>query len=402
MFPIADEQGRVIGFSARCLEQDPKAAKYVNSPETPLFRKSRVLYALDKARRPIVESREAILCEGQIDVIRCHQAGFRTAVAAQGTAFTEEHVRILKRYADSVCVVFDADRAGQDAAMRGATVFMDAGLAVRIATLPPREDPDSFIRKQGAEGFRALLDQAVSAVAFQIGVLSARENVRTEVGLMRVARPVLDMITHCPHAVQRAKLVQEAAERLGLPAGALQEDLRRLLRPSRAGGRAQEEPPAAPAHPAEEVSLCEHLVHGGDTPALAELVRKYLPLEVISDPVCRVLADACLRAAEAGQELQEALSGEEDPSGEIQRLGAQVQLAPAKITGREYSREDAVKDLILFLWRRRFEKERAELARQAEAGGDRRIEARRRQITSHLHHLRRWADGAPIIEVESA
>ncbi|HEY8240720.1 MAG TPA: DNA primase, partial [Kiritimatiellia bacterium] len=109
MVPIRDDQGRVIAFSGRIMEADAKAAKYVNSPETPLFRKGRVLYALDKAKRPILESRTAILCEGQIDVIRCHAGGITTAVAAQGTALTEDHARLLKRYADAVVLVMDAD-----------------------------------------------------------------------------------------------------------------------------------------------------------------------------------------------------------------------------------------------------------------------------------------------------
>ena len=108
MFSIRDELGRVIAFSGRIMEKDVKVAKYVNSPETPLFRKGRVLYALDRARRNIMDARTAILCEGQIDVIRCHMAGFTTAVASQGTALTEDHARLLKRYADSVVVVLDA------------------------------------------------------------------------------------------------------------------------------------------------------------------------------------------------------------------------------------------------------------------------------------------------------
>jgi len=100
MFPIRDEQGRVIGFSGRVLRAEDHPAKYVNSPETPLFHKSRVLYAIDQARHAIIDARQAILCEGQIDTLRCHLAGLTNVVAAQGTAVTEEHARILKRYAD--------------------------------------------------------------------------------------------------------------------------------------------------------------------------------------------------------------------------------------------------------------------------------------------------------------
>ena len=406
MFPIFDEQTRVIGFSGRTLEEDAKTAKYVNSPETPLFKKSRVLYALDKARRPIVDAREAIICEGQIDVIRCHQAGFSTAVAAQGTAFTEEHVRIVRRYADSVCLVFDGDKAGQDAAMRAAIPFLDAGLAVRAVALPAGEDPDSFIRKKGPEAFGQLLEKGESAVAFQIRVLASRENAKTEVGIMRIARAVLQTIVHSPNAVQRAALVQEAAQRLNLPASALQDDLRHRMRQSQAGGgeesRSMEHatgPRPAQAHPPEETMLCEHMAHVIDHPEIGDCVRTYLPLPLISDPVCRSIVAACLASAETGRNLQDVLRDDEAATDELHRLAAEIQDAPLKVPGQEFSRLDAVRDLVLRLWRRKFETERAELSAQG-AGVDRKAQERRQQLTSHLHHLKRWEDGEGILLME--
>jgi DNA primase len=170
MFPILDSQGRVIGFSGRILVKDDKSPKYVNSPETDVFHKGRVLYGMDKARRHIVNApnREAVICEGQIDVVRCHQAGIETAVAAQGTAFTEEHVRALKNYADSVVLAFDSDSAGKAASVKAAVVFMDAGIVVRVAELPDGEDPDSFVKANGGKAFRDLLEGAQSAVAFRL------------------------------------------------------------------------------------------------------------------------------------------------------------------------------------------------------------------------------------------
>ena len=114
MFTIRDELGRAVGFSGRVLKVDDKAGgKYVNTPETPVFRKSRILFGLDKAKREILDARRALLVEGQIDCIRCHLGGFKNAVASQGTAFTGEHATLLKRYADHVVVVLDADAAGQ-------------------------------------------------------------------------------------------------------------------------------------------------------------------------------------------------------------------------------------------------------------------------------------------------
>ena len=402
MFPIHDEQGRVIGFSGRALEEDAKTAKYVNSPETPLFKKSRVLYALDKARRQIAETREALVCEGQIDVIRCHQAGFTTAVAAQGTAFTEEHIRILRRYADGVCLMFDSDRAGQDAAVRAAALFMDAGLAVRAATLPPGDDPDSFIRKRGADAFRQILDGATSAVRFQIDVLAAREDLRSEVGVMRAARAVLATIAHSPNAVQRAKLVQQAAERLNLPPSALTDDLRHLLRQQqRPAADAESAAPAPPApRPIEEVALCEHLAQVIDHPSVAALVRKYLPLDMISDPICRVVAEAALQCDATGRDLHNVLRDRDDPGGEAQRFAAALMAAPSRVKGTDVAPDDAVKDLVLGLWSRKLTKERSDIERQAMSAADEGALRRGKEITTLLRHLKRWDDGAAVIEME--
>jgi DNA primase len=154
MFPIHDEQSRVIGFSGRVLEADVKGAKYVNSPETPLFHKSKVIYGLDKARRPIIAAESALICEGQLDTIACHMAGIENVVAPQGTALTAEHARVLKRYANEVILCFDSDTAGQAAAVRSLDGLLESELAIRVMTVPAPHDPDSFIREQGAEAFR--------------------------------------------------------------------------------------------------------------------------------------------------------------------------------------------------------------------------------------------------------
>lgn len=405
MFPIRDEQKRVIGFSGRALEADAKAAKYVNSPETPVFRKSRVLYALDVARRPIVERREALICEGQIDVIRCHQAGFDYATAAQGTAFTDDQVRILRRYADSVVLVFDPDTAGQDAAIRTAVSFIDAGLAVRSAALPPGEDPDSFIRKEGAEAFGALLTGAASAVGFQVGVLSAREDVRTEVGAMRVAQAVMDTIRHSPHAVQRARMVEEAAGLLGLPVAAMQDDLRRLERTlarRTAGPAVAADERADGGDPPEEVALCEHLTRAAGCPGVIPLVTDYLQPAMLTGTRTRPLFEAALEAAVKDRDLQDVLRERDDPGGELQSFAAEIQMTPDKLSRGEVPREQAVRDIILRLWQRRLARERRRLEQELDRhGADAEPALRRRsaEIRNDANALKQWDTGAPVIEL---
>ena len=398
MFPIFDEQARVIAFSGRLLEANPQAAKYVNSPETPLFKKSRVLYALDKARRTIVDQREALLCEGQIDVIRCHQAGLTNAVAAQGTAFTESHVQVLRRYADSVSLAFDTDKAGQDAAVKTATLFIEAGIAVRLVRLPEGEDPDSFIRTKGADAFQSLMKNAVSAVEFQVAVLASRSDTRTEIGTVRAAKAVLETIRHSPNAVQRAKMIQEAATRLAVPARALQDDLRALLN-TRSRRRAPEsagEATNAPAsYPPEELQLCEHLYHAVDAPEIVGLVENYLPLRMLSSALCRRFVETALRSTHEGRPLQEAMQEAGDPTDGFQRFRAAIEFAPSKIRDDDSSHAEAVQDLILFLWRRELQQRRDALDAAGKSGT---TSAGRTQLTQDLKVLRGWDEGSLVIE----
>ena len=413
MFPIFDGQGRVVGFSGRVLKAEAKEAKYVNSPETPIFQKGRILYAVDKARAHIVKSREALVCEGQIDVIRCHQAGFKTAVASQGTAFTDDHVAMIKRFADSVVIVFDPDKAGQQASVKTARLFLAAGLAVRIGVLPAGEDPDSFIRQHDAKGFQKILDEAQSAVRFQIEVLSHREDMQSEAGTLRITREVLTTIQQTQHAVLQARLREEAAHGLGVPQAALEEDYRRLPAPresrqqqrAAAPQRQQVQPsgslstgrrPASSSRGStqmqEERLLCEHLVHVADFPVMAELVDKYLPMEMLQDEMCRATAQACIQAWRDGVLVEEIAADADAATPGIAALLADLQKAPPKVGGREFHREDAVREFILALWRRRFLVERQGL-------GEGRAE-RRVQLTYDLKSLRNWSEGHAIIEIE--
>jgi len=252
MFTIRDRAGRPVAFSGRILTNDKKVAKYVNSPETLIFKKSNILFALDQAAGNIVKApnREAIVCEGQIDVIRCHASGFTTAVASQGTAFTQEHVQILKKCADSVTLVFDADGAGQKAAIRTGGEFLAAEVPVRVATLPEGEDPDSLLRDQGPEAFQACLDKAESIIHFQIRTMRAKEERPDSIdAVSRVSKAALETLAQCPSAIMRASLVAEAAEMLKVPVAALEEDLAKV---KAGGGRTRQSaslPSAAPSMP---------------------------------------------------------------------------------------------------------------------------------------------------------
>jgi DNA primase len=359
MFTIRDELGRAVGFSGRILKADDKAGgKYVNTPETPVFRKSRILFGLDKAKREILDQRKVLLVEGQIDCIRCHLAGFRHTVASQGTAFTEEHARLIKRYADHAVIVLDADAAGRKAALRGAELLLAEGLAVSLAALPPGEDPDSLILKGGAEALAAVLNEAKTPMGFLLAMLRAGEDLRTQEGLLRATRAVLELAAHAQGSVQAEQMLREAAAGLNVGADALQRDLRRVLRqkyraapPADAGAPVALDKPAA--RPVDEVELAMLLGAGGD-PELAGLVRRWLPYGLITDPDCRAVIHAL---AEEEQDLMAALDDERES---CKAFAAQIVNAPQKVVGseQELGATKAAQDFIMSIWRRHLDQRR--------------------------------------------
>lgn len=158
MFPISSDYGDVIAFSGRTLGDDP--AKYVNSPETPIFTKGRVLFGLDKSKRAIIDANEAVVCEGQLDLIAAFEAGVQNVTAPQGTAFTPDQARMLKRLAESVVLCFDSDDAGRKAVERSLPALLSCGVNVRVARVPAGEDPDSLVRNKGAEALRDVIAKA--------------------------------------------------------------------------------------------------------------------------------------------------------------------------------------------------------------------------------------------------
>lgn len=227
MFPICDEQGRVIGFSGRVLSGDEKTAKYVNSPETLLFHKSKIFFGLDKSKRPILDAGYAIICEGQIDMIQCFMAGVKNIVAPQGTAFTSDHARILKRYVNDIVLCFDSDNAGQNAAVRALDHLLAAELAIRVAVVPSPHDPDSFIRENGAEAYRQLIERAPSFFDFYLERLCKLNDVTTDQGQLAVLRAMAEAVQKANNAVTTDKYAQKTAFRLGVSVDSVRKEFAR-------------------------------------------------------------------------------------------------------------------------------------------------------------------------------
>lgn len=218
MFPICDDQGRVIGFSGRVLPGSNDERKYVNSPETPLFIKSRVMFGLDKSKRAILEKQFAVVCEGQLDLISCFMAGVQNIVAPQGTAFTSDHARIIKRYANEVVLCFDSDEAGQKAAVRVLDDLLGCGLAIRVVTIPAPHDPDTFIKNFGAAAFEDLLNKAEGFFDYYLNRLCKLNDIRTDKGQQTVIAGMAKAVQKTGDPALLDRYAQKTAARLGISA----------------------------------------------------------------------------------------------------------------------------------------------------------------------------------------
>ncbi|MEM7148087.1 MAG: DNA primase [Verrucomicrobiota bacterium] len=187
MFPVANEYGDTIAFSGRLLDPEARAAKYINSPESLIFTKGKTFYGLNKTKRDILRERSVIVCEGQVDLIACHAHGISNVVAPLGTAFTPQHAALLKRHDAEPILCFDSDQAGYKAAGRTFAELAKAGLIARVIDMPEGEDPDSLIKKNGADAFKALLDNARDFFDYQIHHESKNADMTSPTERLRVA-----------------------------------------------------------------------------------------------------------------------------------------------------------------------------------------------------------------------
>ena len=244
MIPIRDHQGRVVAFTARQTELTPeddpaREAKYVNSPETPIFSKGHLLFNLDRARTQVAEERPFVMVEGQLDALRCWSVGLKTAIAPQGTAITDAQLALLRRYHSQVECFFDSDSAGQKAALRFLPLALKAGLEIRFLTLAGSEklDPDLLFLERGRAGYDAVRSQAQSAMAFACTALLPNAREASAERKSRAAEALFEIVAATESEVARSEFLHEAGQLLALPASALVQDFERFRR---RGGRAAE------------------------------------------------------------------------------------------------------------------------------------------------------------------
>ena len=229
MFPIADIQGRTIGFGARALGgEEPK---YLNTQETPLFRKGHVLYGYSRARQAIRQTGKVLLLEGYMDVIGLHQSGILNAVATLGTALTPEQAGLLRRVAEEVILVYDGDAAGRQAAQRSIEVLRALQVPVKVAQMPQGSDPDEWVREQGAEAFRAnILERAMGALQFELLMLTHKHPDHMSSGRVEYLREALQSVANEESSIEREATIEWLGKTYNISLSALREDLQTQLR----------------------------------------------------------------------------------------------------------------------------------------------------------------------------
>lgn len=426
MFAIRDKQGRVVGYSGRQLVASKNSGKYVNSPETPVFSKKRILYGFDKAMRAIAQDRKAhevIVCEGQIDCIRLQTRGFPNAVAGQGTAFTEDHVAMLRKVADLVTLVYDDDAAGHAATIKSARLCLAAELPVRVVSLPGGDDPDSFLRAHPAEDFRRLLETAESIMSFQVRAERAKERDPGSVdAVARITREVLTTIAACPSAVLKAAMTGEAAKLLGLPTAALAEELGKVKasepkRPPRPAPPEAAEPddadelpedvdsdanaaPSAPSAaalsgedagqalppPPEERALCAFLLANEYEKPLDGALGEFLPASVFTHAFTARFVETWRQECAKGEDLFAAFA-DGLPPRERAWFDA-ILLDAGKSQASALAATDILQEFVRTLWAEALRRRRGALP----AVGDAAVEAERLRLSMDVKRLAtvRW------------
>ena len=326
MFPICNEQGRVIAFTGRTLATDEKSGpKYLNSPETPIYFKGRVLFNLHKAKEAVRRLGYAILVEGNVDSITVFEAGFKNVIATSGTAFTEAQVRLLGRFTKQVVVNFDPDTAGANATEKSLAMLVEEGFAIKVLTLQAGFDPDLFIRRKGVAAYREALIQAPDYFPYLISRTSSMFPVKTPEGKANAVNYLLPHIKRVPQAIVRDELANNVAQRLGIDSAILRQQLRHAATNRSVEFKAPAQPQVSEAEKilirllapgagelddlraaARNVLLGEGLIQGLPTESLLESLLSPMKCSVASESDQRLLASVLLHESdELTQELIE-------------------------------------------------------------------------------------------------
>ncbi|MCB0724126.1 MAG: DNA primase [Ignavibacteriae bacterium] len=233
IFPVFNESGKVVAFGGRILYEDEKGAKYINSPESKIYNKSKILYGLNFAKESIRTLDYILLVEGYMDVISLYQAGVHNVVASSGTSLTEDQARLISRYTKNVVLLFDSDFAGVKAARRGIEILLEAGLDLNIVSLPEGEDPDSIVNKEGKDGFLKHLNKKKSVLRFVGDIYEKEDKLSTPEEKTVFVKEMIAYISKMPDSIKRAFYVKEIASAYNLYESDLRAELEKAVKDTR-------------------------------------------------------------------------------------------------------------------------------------------------------------------------
>ena len=354
MFPIHNLSGKVIGFGGRILLKNVKAPKYLNSPETDIYNKSKVLYGTFFAKKGIRREDECILVEGYTDVLSLHQAGIDNVVASSGTSLTVQQIQLVKRYTDNIKMLYDGDIAGIKAALRGMNLVLEQGLNVRIVALPEGEDPDSYLQKVGIDAFKQYIDQqAKDFIMFQASLLQ-EEAAGDPVKQSKLIKEIVESIAKIPDPLKRSLYVKECAKIMQVDEHLLVNEANKIV--GKNFKKSQEKSWNEPINPSPEIQkpavrpkkkevssggdafqekdIVRILVAGGDKEFdEGQTVGEYILTnieDVINDfdhPLYQVLVKESLEAIQSGQKLSLQFYLQHSNS-EIKKLAVDLSASP--------------------------------------------------------------------------
>lgn len=388
IFPILDQKGNPVAFGGRVM--DDSVPKYLNSPETEIYTKGRHLYGLFQARKAIRDEDFVVVTEGYMDLISCHQGGVENVVASLGTALTPEQARLLKRHTKNVFIVYDADKAGEAATLRGLEVLLEEGIEVKIVRLPDGEDPDSFVKKNGGDAFRQKLKEAKNLFEYKLGLLKMTHDPGQLEGKIRIANDLVGLFSRVQNEIQRSAWTKELAAQLGLSEEAIVAEMKK----SRSRGAKSAEPPAAPVagppvkrESQQAVSAAEKMVLGLalESADFAKRLAAELGEDDFTSPLSRKIAAKVLAAAgsEGEPETSNGLTLFFRQEPEMVNLVSQV-AADVEVLA---DKEKVFTDCLVNMKRHRIRAEREGLLSQiatAERIGDR---EKINEFMGHLHEL---------------
>ena len=326
IFPIHDLRGEVVAFGGRAVNGGEP--KYLNSPETLIFNKRRVLYGLDRAKDSIKKTGYTMFMEGYLDVITAHIHGFTSAVAPLGTAITQEHGKLIKRFTEDVIIVFDSDPAGIKAAGNAANILLESGINVKILSVPDKEDPDSFLRKKGKGAFQKLLEDPLSVVDFFV---------RQGGKKYQIAREVLDMVSRVPNSIIQDDYIKMLSEKLNVEERLIRDEFGKIKKQLKSGYRTST-PPAEPGpqkRPQEELYIIKILLQMSEK---AEGISGTLLSEDFNDPALKGIFERIINGTTDLNDLLARCEGEE------KALLTRISLMP-DIEEHEKALSDCIKHL---------------------------------------------------------